>query len=205
MRVTKNKTGIIILAAGESSRFGQPKQLLKFNGKSLICRAVKTAIESVCFPVVVVLGANFDLLESEIENLDCEIAENRNRHGGMSFSIKSGIEKMLEIAPDISAVIISLCDQPLIESADFNLLCEKYEISHKPIIASVYDDASGVPALFAGEMFEKLKNLKGDQGAKKLIAEHPEAVEEVFLEKAAFDIDTAADYRRFLDNFETDI
>ena len=122
--------------------------------KKHFCAAhVETAQKSNCFPVIVVLGANFEKIKNEIKDLDCEIVFNTDWQTGMSSSIKIGVKKMLEIAPEISAVIIALCDQPFIKSEHFNKLVEKFLETKKPIVAGFYNETIGVPALFAKEMF----------------------------------------------------
>ena len=199
MRTIEKKIGIIILAAGESSRLGEPKQLLIFQGKTLIRRAVETAIESKCFPVAVILGANFEKIEKEIEDLNCLIFRNENWRGGMSSSIKTGLEQMREIAPEIDGVVITLCDQPFVKSSDIKRLVETFLQTNKPIIASVYKKTVGVPALFSTEIFEDLKNLSEDKGARHLIAENIPNVEMIALENAVFDIDTSEDYERAIE------
>ena len=202
MNELKHKVGIIVLAAGSSSRLGQPKQLLQFEEKSLLRRTIETAQKSDCFPIIVVLGANFEKIKSEIKGLDCEIVFNTDWQTGMSSSIKIGVEKMLELAPEISAVIFSLCDQPFIKSEHFNKLVEKFVETKKPIVASFYNETIGVPALFAKEMFSGLSNLEGDKGAKEIIRKNPESVEKIFLPEAVIDIDTKADFEK-LKNSET--
>ena len=198
MKELKPQVGIIILAAGSSSRFGQPKQLLKFEAETLLRRAVESAIKSDCFPVVAVLGANFERIKNEIINLDCQIIFNADWQTGMSSSIKIGVEKMSEIAPNISAVIIALCDQPFIKSEHFNQLVEKFLEIKKQIIASFYNGTSGVPALFAQEMFDDLLKLEGEKGAKEIIRKNPDLVEKLFLTEAEFDIDTKEDYENLI-------
>lgn len=196
MNENKQNVGIVILAAGGSGRFGKQKQLLILDGKSLVRRAAESALESDCFPVIAVLGANFDLIKNEIEDLECEIVFNDEWNAGLSSSIKKGLSKLLEISPNSSAVIIALCDQPFINSEHFNKLIKKFYESGKPIIASVYDETSGVPALFAKERFPALMNLDGDRGAQEIIKNHPESVEEILLPEAESDIDTPADFEK---------
>lgn len=195
--MTENKNvGIIILAAGRSSRFGKPKQLLQFRGKSLIRRAVENALQSDCDPVIAVLGSEFELIKKEIENSECEIVFNENWQTGMSSSIKKGLEKILETSPGISGVIISLCDQPFIQSENYDEIIAKFYETKNPIIASIYNETIGVPAFFSTEFFPALSNLEGDTGAKEIIINHSETVEEISLSEAAIDIDTRDDFEK---------
>lgn len=201
MTENNQNVGIIILAAGGSGRFGKPKQLLEFEGKTFIRRSVETALESVCYPVVVVLGANFDLIKTGIEDLECEIIFNGEWKSGMSSSIKKGLEILQEISQNFSAVIIALCDQPFVNGEHFKKLIDKFYDSNKPIIASVYDKTTGVPALFSSEIFPALMNLDGDKGAQEIIKNNPESVEKIILPEAAIDIDTTADFEK-IKNFK---
>src|SRR5215831_2533700 len=108
--MTRNNIGIIVLAAGESSRFGRPKQLLKFDGKTLLRRAVESAIEAQLGPVVVVLGAAFDEIQKDIADLSVDVIKNADWVTGMSVSIIAGLDRLLSLSSSISAVIFTLCD-----------------------------------------------------------------------------------------------
>lgn len=196
MRGTEKKIGLIILAAGNSSRLGQPKQLLKFKGRTLIRRAAETALETKAETIVVVLGANFEAIKKEIEDLDCAIVFNEKWNAGMSSSLKVGLERLLEIAPGISGAIVSLCDQPLIRKEHFDELIEKFFQTNKPIVSAFYDEQFGVPALFSAEKFSGLMNLKGDRGARKILNDDSEKIEKIELREAAFDVDTFEDFEK---------
>ena len=186
--------GIIVLAAGASTRMNQPKQLLQFEGKTLLRRAVETVIESNYKPVVVVLGANFERTKAEIEDLGVEIILNNDWQSGLSSSIKIGIEKLLEIAPGIAAVVIMLADQPFVTSNHLNLFAEKFYQSNSTVIAAEYNQTTGVPALFSREVFDDFNKLSGDKGAKMIIEKHYESLTTIMLPEAAFDIDTPHDF-----------
>ena len=90
--------GIIVLAAGASRRMNEPKQLLLFEGKTLLRRAVETAVESIYQPIIVVLGANVEKMRLEIEDLPVELVFNQDWQRGLSSSIKIGLEMLLRIA-----------------------------------------------------------------------------------------------------------
>jgi molybdenum cofactor cytidylyltransferase len=191
----KNKQiGIIILAAGASRRMNEPKQLLEFQGKTLLRRAVETAVESICEPVIVVLGANFERTKAEIENLPVEIVFNHDWQSGLSSSIKTGIENLLKIAPDVVATVITLADQPFVTVNHIYLFAEKFEQSKSLIIAAEYNKTRGVPALFSRQIFDDFKELSGDKGAKAIIEKHRKLLATIDLPEAAFDIDTPQDF-----------
>lgn len=187
------KIGAILLAAGGSSRLGRPKQLLEFEGTTLVKLAAEMLTASACSPVVAVLGAEIERSSEQLAGIDISICINENWNQGMSTSISSGLNTLLKVDSELDAVIIALCDQPLIISKDIDQLIHEFISSGKPIVGSRYDDVTGVPALFARAMFEQLLTLNGDQGARKLIREHPELTSAVEMRSAAIDIDTPDD------------
>lgn len=188
--------GIIVLAAGASGRMKKPKQLLEFQGKTLLRRAVLAAIESVCQPAVVVLGANFEKTKAELAELPVEIVFNEDWQHGLSSSIKSGVERLWQTTPDAAAVIITLADQPFVTAHHLNLFAEKFYQSNDSIIAAEYNNIIGVPALFSRKVFADFDELSGDKGAKQIIEKHRESLLTINLPEAAFDIDTPQDLEK---------
>ena len=188
--------GIIVLAAGSSARMNQPKQLLEFQGKTLLRRALQTAVESICKPVIVVLGANFERTKAEIEDLPVEIVFNENWQSGLSSSIKAGVENLLSIAPQTSAAVLTLADQPFVTANHINLLTEKFYRTKSSIIAAEYNRTIGIPALFSREIFADFRKLSGDKGAKAIIEKHRASLLTIDLPEAAIDIDTPEDLEK---------
>ncbi|QEM09411.1 MULTISPECIES: nucleotidyltransferase family protein [Mucilaginibacter] len=190
-------TGIIILAAGSSSRFGSPKQNFVYQGKTLLQRAIQTALTCLhCEKVIVVLGANEELIRSNIDDQVVHVAYNPHWQEGMGSSIKIGVQEMLRLKPDITSIILMLCDQPFVDSFLISQLVEKKEINDCGIIASSYRDALGAPALFDAKYFPDLLNLQGHEGAKKIIETHADDVFILPFPLGAIDIDTADDLER---------
>ena len=172
---------------------GEPKQLLIFRGRTLLRLAAETALASSFRPVVAVLGANAEKLKGEIEDLPIQIAVNGNwARGGMSSSIKTGLSSANAV--NLDAVIIVLCDQPLITTEILDSLCEVFERDENRIVACRYENTVGVPALFASDFFGELMNLQGDEGAKKLLGKYADRAAFVDASPAAFDVDTRQDY-----------
>lgn len=190
------KIGGIVLAAGGSSRMGRPKQLLQFEGKTLLRRAAESMTASMCDPVVAVLGAESEKTAAEIAGLSVHACINNEWETGMGSSIKTGLNEMLRAAPDISAVVIVLCDQPFITAEKIDNLVTKFTETQKPIIAAEYNGVAGVPALFSKEMFDALSQIEGDKGARELIRNSANAAETVPMPEAAVGIDTLNDYHR---------
>lgn len=194
----KSTYGIIILAAGNSSRLGEPKQLLTYQGKSLIRRMVDAGTDAVGSPVIVVTGANAALVESELRPLNCHDAYNANWQEGMSSSIRTGITKLMQIDPSTVGVILAVSDQPFVTSGLFKDLIEKSERTGRCIVPCAYGDTVGTPVLFASKYFDELLMLTGAEGAKKLITRHDNDVISHPFPLGAVDIDTPEDYGKLI-------
>lgn len=187
--------GIVILAAGASTRMGTPKQLLPYVGQTLLRRAAETAVASQGRPVVVVLGAAAQLCRAELEGLPVHIVENPEWEQGMSGSLSVGMEALLEVtAHSVRAVIFMLCDQPLVSANLLNALIQTHGVTGKCIVASAYAGTRGVPALFCKELFSHIDALRGNEGAKKIIAGNPDEVVSVDFPGGAVDVDTPESY-----------
>lgn len=177
---------------------GEPKQLLQFENKSLLRRAAETAIAVCPNETTVVLGANAKLLASEIADLPVRIVVNENWASGMSESIKTGLTALLAENQNLDAAIVMLADQPLITPEILNRLIETFHETNNRIIASFYNETTGVPALFGRRLFDELLDLQGDAGARAVIEKNAASVRRVAVPEAAFDVDTPADYQRVL-------
>ncbi len=191
-------TGIVILAAGESSRLGRPKQNLVFKGKSLLQRSIQSAIETGCNPIVVVTGANNLAVETAIEQNNVEVVHNKNWQQGMGSSIAAGLSAILLLQPLLTSVIFQLCDQPFVSGELLNTLIQQHSVTTKNIIAASYNQTLGAPVLFHKKYFETLLQLTGHEGARKLIIKHTEDVAAVDFAGGAFDVDTEKDYEALL-------
>jgi molybdenum cofactor cytidylyltransferase len=186
--------GIVILAAGSSARLGQPKQLLEFQGNSLIQRIAQIAVDAIQNPVVVVLGANYHLIRSQLTRLPVHIVHNPDWPQGMSSSIRQGLKALLGFSPDTEGVLFAVCDQPYITPDLFREMISVASRSEKPIVACFYNNVLGTPVLFKKEYFDVLLALKDNEGARKILQSHPESAESVPFPQGIFDIDTMQDY-----------
>jgi len=189
-------TGLIILAAGPSTRLGKPKQLLQYKGESLISRAVRAGKEAGCDPIITVLGAHSEKIHEEIDSDTAQIIQNQNWEEGIGSSIRAGLSKLLKLHPEIYETIIMLCDQPFVDSILLENIIRKRRSTGKEIVASAYGDTVGVPVLYSKICFPELLALKGDEGAQKLLFRHLQEVTTVPFPKGVVDIDTAEDYER---------
>lgn len=186
---------IIVLAAGESSRLGRPKQLLPWKGSTLLSRTVQTAIESGIGEVYVVIGASARLIKPELENYPVQIIINRQYMNGLSTSLKTGLEHATKDNPQSEAVIFCLADQPYLDSLVLRQLAISFYTSKQPLIHCQYKRAlTGPPSLIGKKYFPFIKKLTGDAGAKKVFSQFPDDVGIVDFPNGEIDIDTWADY-----------
>lgn len=188
-------TAAVILAAGQSSRMGEPKQLVELEGRTLLRRAVATACSSSCRPVIVVLGARADLMQRELSGFDARVVENPDWIDGIGSSVRCGIDAVRRERTVDSAVLM-LCDQPLVTSQLIDQLVTAHRDRGARIVACEYAGTVGVPALFSRELFDELLALRPDAGAKQVIARHDADVVRVPFPAAALDLDTPDDLTR---------
>ncbi|SDR71145.1 nucleotidyltransferase family protein [Gramella sp. MAR_2010_147] len=187
------KIGVVILAAGSSSRLGYAKQLVEFNGKSLLQNAIDTSCSIGFKTNILLLGARAEEIISSIDPKDFEIVINKQWREGMSGSIKEALNRSLELYQDLQHLLILVSDQPFICKESLEKLIEVQLKSKSPATFSEYVGNVGVPAIFSAEVFPYLNELKGDQGAKKLIMDHKIDFKTVKFEKGNFDVDTQED------------
>jgi molybdenum cofactor cytidylyltransferase len=188
--------GIIILAAGNSSRLGKPKQLLHYGSTTLLRNVVDESLKVPDAVVAVITGAFSDLVEKELADKPVCIYHNSDWSTGMASSIRTGIRELTAYYPALEAIIITVCDQPFLDAGILNGLLKEFETSYKGIVASSYGETTGTPALFSKNYFEELMQLGEQQGAKKLILAYPEDTATVPFPRGETDIDTDADYQQ---------
>ena len=191
------KTGIILLAAGSSSRLGRAKQLIEFQGKKLIQKAIDEAKKSEANCLVVVLGANAELILTGFDITSTPFIVNSDWQQGMSSSMQAGLRFLME-KEVIDQVLLMLCDQPFVDASLLDELITAKETSGKGIVAAAYSNTLGVPALFDKRYFEELLQLTGSEGAKKVIFNHQAEVHALDFPLGAVDLDTEEDVSQFL-------
>jgi len=164
-------TAAVILAAGASTRLGEPKQLAVLGGETLLERAVRVARQAGCSPVVVVLGAEAERIRAGCKLGDAVVIVNEQWQEGMATSIATGLGAVSSglravRAGDItvSGVVLMTCDQPTVTAEHLRRLTETGEVT-----ASAYAGRRGVPAYFPSSSFAALQALTGDAGARELL------------------------------------
>ncbi len=187
--------GVVLLAAGGSSRLGRPKQLLPYLGRTLVEHAARTALASGASEVVVVVGAESAAVREALRGLAVRIVQNDDWAEGMGGSIASGVAALGE---GVETAVVALADQPRITPDHLRTLAQKVAQSGKPIVASSYDGVLGAPCAFSRSEFPRLRSLTGDVGARHLIRSGEEPVEAVIFTGANVDVDTPEDVRALL-------
>ena len=176
--------GAVVLAAGGSSRLGQPKQLLKFRGETLVRRAVAAALGAGCAKVVVVAGASDDAIREELRETPAAVVRNSEWKRGLGTSIRCGLQFLIASSRDLKAIVLLACDQPFVEADVVAGLIAEAKRSGTPIVASSYANTLGVPAFFDGSCFSTLLDLPDESGAKSVIQSRIDEVASVPFETA---------------------
>lgn len=193
---TATSYGIVILAAGNSSRLGRPKQLLPYQQQTLLVHTIQQALVVPDCAVVVILGAYATdiqpLLPKEVTSII-----NNQWSLGMGSSIQTAMQYLRPLS-HLQGCLLTVCDQPYISSGIFNTLIDTHRSTLAPIVASSYDGTIGVPAFFHSTLFEELAKLHGQSGAKPVIERYRPEVATIPFPQGTTDIDTIEDYQRLL-------
>ena len=190
------KIGAIILAAGESSRLGKPKQLIELQGKTLLRHVVDAVTEVHCSPTVVVIGIHQAELRNELHATEVVVLENKNWRRGIGTSIRAGVQYLLDNKANVDGVILLVCDQPFVNANTIRKLVRLRESTQKSIVASSYAGTLGVPALFDRSLFPELLSLGDEAGAKSVILKNRARVAEFGFPQGEIDIDTRDDWKK---------
>lgn len=191
-------TGIVVLAAGASTRMGQPKQLLPIQGEPLLRRMAMLAVRTCVKHVAVVLGSEENKLREPLSGIPVDIVINRFWENGMGSSIKAGVKHLLNINPKLYGIVIMVCDQPLLRSPHIDALVKSHLTTQKPIVASRYAHTTGVPVFFHQTCFKDLLNLQDTEGAKKILQRYHENTFAIDFPEGEIDLDTTQDYDTFI-------
>jgi CTP:molybdopterin cytidylyltransferase MocA len=183
----------VILAAGGSRRLGRPKQLVDYQGETLIARSVRIAREAGLEPVVVVVGAEREAVRAAAR-AKVSFAENDDWREGIASSMRAGLKAVEEIAPDAAGVVMMACDQPRLTAEHLLRLVDGFAAG--ALVCSMYAGVRGVPAVFPRSMFPELMKLSGDVGARKLLGHGGWSVVEVPFDGGEVDIDAPEDLGR---------
>lgn len=185
----------LVLAAGSSSRLGEPKQLLAHNGQTLVRYTTTMALALQAGPVVVVVGACRERIQAELTDLPVLTPVSEHWSEGIAASLIAGLQALPPV--DIEAVLILLTDQPYVTTDLLQQLIDTRRQTGRGIVACHYAGQAGVPALFDKRYIEEMVKLKGDVGAKRLIRQHANDCVEIPFPLGAVDLDTQQDVARW--------
>jgi CTP:molybdopterin cytidylyltransferase MocA len=192
--MTNANVAAIILAAGASSRLGTPKQLVEYKGEMLLARAIRLAREAGLHPLIVVLGAERESIREAVKAEEAVFVENNAWREGIASSMLAGLNVMDDLAPHSAGVLIMPCDQPRLSANHLRQLLTAFSAeADRCIVCSTYARVRGVPAVFPPTALPLLKNLAGDVGARKILANPPCRVIEVPFAGGEIDIDAPED------------
>jgi molybdenum cofactor cytidylyltransferase len=188
----------VILAAGASSRMGQPKQLLKFRGTTLLRRAIDTALAVPADQVIVVLGHAADQLLPEVKAAGATVVLNDQWMDGVSTSLRGGLSA---VSSDARGVFIYPADMPLVTPQALRELARRQQVSGRPAAMTEAGGVRGVPVFITRSLFPALMIQEGDVGGAQYLRAHPESVEAVRFDDADLvrDVDRPEDYTRLLE------
>jgi molybdenum cofactor cytidylyltransferase len=194
---------VLLLAAGSSTRMGQPKQLLPWGNSTLIEHQIKILIKT-GNPVNVILGFKSDFILPIIENYTVNIFINADWESGIGSSISFGITQIMQKYPMADGALICLLDQPLVTTSYYKRMSDNWQPGSQQIMVSKSGSGwTGVPVLFDKYYFQDLSKLKNDQGARKIIQQHEKHVIIVEGGELIEDMDTPSTYQQLWHKFSS--
>lgn len=185
----------ILLAAGESKRLGQPKALLDWKGKPFVRQVAETALVTGLEPMIVVVGADSEKVETALNGLEVIIKRNLVWQEGQSSSVKAGLEAL---PGNVGSALFMVVDQPQLSVALIETLVAEHAGSLTPIVAPMVDDHRTNPVLFDRNTFADFANLQGDVGGRAIFSRHQVRWVPWLDSSLAIDVDTLEDYNHLL-------
>ncbi|HEY7066082.1 MAG TPA: nucleotidyltransferase family protein [Chloroflexota bacterium] len=159
----------VLLAAGMSTRLGQPKQLLAWRGRTLLRHAAGEGLAAGLDRLVVVIGAEAEAMRRELAGLPVVVVENARYAEGQSTSLRAGLAAL---PPGVDAAVMLLVDMPGVNAAAIRALVAAWEASGAPIVRPTYQGRPGNPVLFAAPLLPELARAQGDEGGRAVLRAH---------------------------------
>jgi len=194
---------VIVLAAGGSTRLGEPKALVPIAHETLVGRATHAALGSGAAGVFVVAGDETDAIAEILEETPAAVVRNPDWERGIATSIRAGLHAAAERTQHLRAVIIMLCDQPFMTASHVERLMTAWSETGAPAVATAYPEGPGVPALFPSDAFDALRALDDRSGARTILRTLGDSVVTIDAIDTR-DIDTPDDKRAILERCAID-
>ncbi len=195
----------ILLAAGESKRMGRPKQMLTWQGKTLLQHVLENLIRSNIDEIILVLGHEAEAIQKSRGGFQTrpyagiKIVINPDYPQGMASSLRQGL---LAMDPGSEAFLVVLADQPGIGPEIINQIIDAFQRAdpRRGIARPVYRGLRGHPVLISVRYLQEALQLQGDVGARQILMNHPEDILEIEADQEGIlkDIDTHEEYQRYL-------
>lgn len=184
----------VVLAAGLSSRMGEPKPLIRLAGRSLLALVLDAVRRSRVDGIVVVLGAASERVRREVGLEGTQVVVNPEFGGGMSTSVRLG---MRTAGPDANVLLFVLGDQPFVTASTLDALIDRQRATGARVVVPVYRGLRGNPVLLHRSLKGEIERITGDAGCREIVAAHIHEVVEVPVDDPGvlIDIDTAEDLR----------
>jgi molybdenum cofactor cytidylyltransferase len=180
----------VVLAAGGSTRFGSPKQLVRIAGRPLLHTAVTRASEVTGNAVIVVLGSHAAELAPLLRHSPGTVVVNHEWREGLGSSIRAGVARL---PPSCNGVMLVLADQAAVTADDLRRLAGSWRKQPLYIAAALYSGTVGAPVIFPRGALRELAELRGDEGARTLLRRNTDRLLRVPMPSAAIDVDTPED------------
>lgn len=182
---------ILLLAAGEGSRFGGAKQLAEIAGEPMVRRVARTLLD-IDAPMLVVTGAYADEVETVLDDLPLSLVRCEDWQLGMGNSLAAGVRALSRMYSHASGVLVCLADQPLLDAAALRAMLQRHLLAPRQVLVSEHGGVQSPPVLFPRDCFGALAALSGPHGARRLLQQEAARVE-TFRVPAWIDVDSPED------------
>ena len=183
----------LLLAAGASTRLGQPKQLIQLQGEALVRRQARLLLDC-CDEVVVVTGSGAEAVAAQLAGLPLRLQKNAAWPSGMGSSLACGVAAL----SGVDGVLVLLCDQWGVRHESLAALVAAWRSAPQQAVAAAWSGCEAAPpVIFPASVLPGLAVLGGEAGARSLLASGAIPTRTLAMPEAAFDLDSPEDLELF--------